>query len=38
VVADACRAVDVNGSRAVADKRYADSEVTMLSSDAFVSA
>jgi len=38
VIADACRAVDVNGSRAVADKRYADSEVTMLSSDAFVSA
>jgi len=36
VVADACRAVDVNGSRKRADKRYTDSQVTMLSSAAFV--
>ena len=35
VVADGCRSVDVNGSRAAADERYADSQVTMLSSDDF---
>ena len=35
VVADGCRAVDVNGSRERADKRYHDSEVTMLQSADF---